>query len=95
MILGVVASLLLMAVVIVLVVRSRCAHVHKPEVKMVYNKGVASPSRGSDDDLNSDDPNPDVIPINDGEYKGPRLDLLRDMCRVRGLVVTQRGAPSP
>ncbi|XP_047474605.1 uncharacterized protein LOC125028972 isoform X2 [Penaeus chinensis] len=64
-ILGVVASLLLMAVVIVLVVRSRCAHVHKPEVKMVYNKGVASPSRGSDDDLNSDDPNPDVIPIND------------------------------
>ncbi|XP_071550563.1 neural cell adhesion molecule 2-like [Panulirus ornatus] len=64
-VLGVLASLLVMAtVVVVLVRRSRRLHHnhHKPEVKMVvfHHKGS---SPGHHDD--ADDPNPDVIPVND------------------------------
>ncbi|XP_050702989.1 serine/arginine repetitive matrix protein 2-like [Eriocheir sinensis] len=79
--LGVVASLFLMALVIALVVRSRRPRDNrKQEVKMVYDKGASAstttPLRGAtaadDDDASptpgataTDDANPDVIPVND------------------------------
>lgn len=84
--LGVVASLFLMALVIALVVRSRRPRDNrKQEVKMVYDKGASgsttTPLRGAtaadDDDASptagataTDDANPDVIPVNDGECEG-------------------------
>ncbi|XP_042243451.1 protein turtle-like isoform X2 [Homarus americanus] len=58
MVLGVLASLMAMAVVIAVLVR-RSRRLHNPEVKMVYHKG--SPSHPDE----ADDPNPDVIPVND------------------------------
>ncbi|XP_045132092.1 uncharacterized protein LOC123516607 isoform X3 [Portunus trituberculatus] len=79
--LGVVVSLILMALVIALVVRSRRPRDNrKQEVKMVYDKGASgsttAPLRGAtaadDEDLSStagatanEDSNPDVIPVND------------------------------
>lgn len=84
--LGVVVSLILMALVIALVVRSRRPRDNrKQEVKMVYDKGASgsttSPLRGAtaadDEELSStagatatEDPNPDVIPVNDGKPGG-------------------------
>ena len=84
--LGVVVSLILMALVIILVVRSRRPRDNrKQEVKMVYDKGASgsttSPLRGGaaaadDEDMSptagataNEDPNPDVIPVNDGKTR--------------------------
>ncbi|XP_069160721.1 muscle M-line assembly protein unc-89 isoform X2 [Procambarus clarkii] len=65
--LGVLASLLLMGLVIALVVRSRRPRPLKPEVKMVYDKGSGAsvPLRGPEDSTSTDDHNPDLIPVND------------------------------
>lgn len=61
-VLGVLASLLVMAAVVVgLVRRSRTQN--KPEVKMVYHKGTSG--HHCPDEV--DDSNPDVIPVNDGK----------------------------
>ena len=63
-VLGVLASLLVMAAVVVALV-SRARNHRKPEVKMVYHKGAAG--HHLPDDV--DDTNPDVIPVNDGEFR--------------------------
>ncbi|XP_050721791.1 nephrin-like isoform X2 [Eriocheir sinensis] len=59
-VLGVLASLLVMAAVVVALVR-RARTQQKPEVKMVYHKGAAG--HHLPDEV--DDSNPDVIPVND------------------------------
>ncbi|XP_063869214.1 nephrin-like [Scylla paramamosain] len=59
-VLGVLASLLVMAAVVVTLVR-RARSQHKPEVKMVYHKGAGG--HHLPDEV--DDTNPDVIPVND------------------------------
>lgn len=68
-VLGVVVTLLLVGVVIVVVIRSRRRGPQRPEVKMVYDKGSSgSPSgRGQETATDSEEANPDVIPVNDGE----------------------------
>ncbi|XP_042886631.1 nephrin-like [Penaeus japonicus] len=76
--LGVLASLLLMALVIVLVVRSRRPRPRSAEVKMVYDKGsAAAPLRAHHDESSSgDDQNPDIIPVNDDhQVKDLRQDF--------------------
>ncbi|XP_042887333.1 neural cell adhesion molecule 2-like [Penaeus japonicus] len=66
-VLGVVVTLLLVGVVIVVVIRSRRRGPQRPEVKMVYDKGSSgSPSgRGQETATDSEEANPDVIPVND------------------------------
>lgn len=69
---GVVTSVLVTCVVLVVVVRSRRRRrLPCPEVKMVYDKGSGSPSqvRGQEEPTDSDDRNPDLIPINHGEWR--------------------------
>lgn len=68
-VLGVVVTLLLVGVVIVVVIRSRRRGPQRPEVKMVYDKGSSgSPTgRGQEITTDSEEANPDVIPVNDGE----------------------------
>ncbi|KAG7158651.1 Nephrin-like 7 [Homarus americanus] len=63
---GVVTSVVVTCVVIVVVVKSRRRRVSRPEVKMVYDKASSSPSqlRGQEEPPDSDDQNPDLIPVN-------------------------------
>lgn len=91
---GVVASLFLMVLVIALVVKSRLPRDNRrQEIKMVCDNGAsgstATPLQGAtavdeeDSFTNAipkatDDANPDVIPVNDGEQKGNR----RECCRI-------------
>ncbi|KAG0714914.1 hypothetical protein GWK47_013177 [Chionoecetes opilio] len=76
-VLGVLASLLVMTAVVVALVR-RARSQRKPEVKMVYHKGAAG--HHLPDDV--DDTNPDVIPVNDDHQVQQNTQLTQQQQRV-------------
>ncbi|XP_066943140.1 contactin-4-like [Macrobrachium rosenbergii] len=94
---GVLTSLLVMALVILAVVRSKRGQIRKPEVKMVYHKGPGCSSRGNDEEGGGDDPNPDVIPVNDDHQvstpETSQQPQQQQVNIVKGVVLDQQQAP--
>lgn len=69
---GVATSVLVTCVVMVVVVKVRRRSALRAEVKMVYVKGAGGASQGRVQEEASeggDETNPDIIPVNHGEYR--------------------------